>query len=61
MKLEELLKAITHQNYKVFVQNKVTMAFDQPLELTTIEEIKAHFDYSVLAIDEEWNITVKGE
>lgn len=61
MKLEDLLKIITHRNYKVFVENTVTKAFERPLELTTIDDIKAHFDYPVLAIDEQWNITVRGE
>lgn len=61
MKLEDLLKTITHRNYKIFVENTVTKVFERPLELTTIEDIKDHFDYPVLSIDEHWNITVRGE
>lgn len=61
MKLQELLKAITHQNYKIFVQNTLTLGLGKNLELTSIEDIKAHFNFQVLAIDENWNIILKGE
>lgn len=60
MKLQELLKAITHQNYKVYVQNELTNVLGKPLELISIDDIKEHFDYTVVAIDEEWNIMIKG-
>lgn len=61
MKLKELLPVITHQNYKVFVQNSLTKVFEEPLRLETIDELKAHFDFKVIAIDEKWNITIRGE
>ena len=60
MKLQELLKVITHQNYKVFVQNILTLGLGENLELTSVEDIKAHLNFQVLAIDENWNITLKG-
>lgn len=59
MKLYQLLKTITHQNYRVMLQD--TNFMNVTRELKTIEEIKEHFDYTVLSIDENWTITIKTE
>lgn len=51
MKLKEILKVITHQNYTVYVQNPFGT-----LELKTTNEIKKHFDFEVIAVNENWEI-----
>ena len=58
MKLRELLPIITHSQYHIFVQTEVSKVTGHFSELNTIDEIKAHFEYRVLAIDENWNITI---
>lgn len=59
MKLYDLLRTITHQNYTVILQDINFMNATRKLE--TIEEIKDHLDYTVVTIDENWTITIKGE
>lgn len=54
MKLKEILKVITHQNYTVYVQNPFGT-----LELKTTNEIKNHFDFEVIAVNENWEIILK--
>lgn len=61
MKLKEVLRILTHNHYKIFVQNTLTLGLGKSLELETIDEIKNHFDFQVLAIDENWNIIIKGD
>ena len=59
MKLYDLLRAITHQNYRVVLQD--TNFMNVTRELKTIEEIKEHFDNTVVSVDEDWTITIKTE
>ena len=58
MKLRELLPIITHNEYHIFVQTEISKISGHLSELNSINEIKAHFEYRVLAIDENWNITI---
>ena len=58
MKLRELLPIITHNDYHIFVQTEVSKITGDFSELNSIDDIKSHFDYRVLAIDEDWNITI---
>ena len=60
MKLIELLRVISHQNYSVYVQNDVTNLFGESLKLDSIEDILSHADYNVLSIDENFNIILQG-
>ena len=60
MKLIELLRVISHQNYSVYVQNDVTNLFGESLKLDSIEDILSHADYNVLSIDENLNIILQG-
>ena len=57
MKLYDLLRAITHQNYTVILQDVNYMNATRKLE--TIEEIKEHFDNTVVSVDDNWTITIK--
>ena len=59
MKLYDLLRAITHQNYRVVLQDANFMNVTR--ELKTTEEIKEHFDNTVVSVDEDWTITIKTE
>lgn len=61
MKLKELLPIITHQNYKVFVQNNLTEVTGNLLQLADMEDIKAHMGYDVLGVDQDWNIIIQGD
>ena len=58
MKLKELLPVISHEQYHIFVQTEVSKITGHFSELKTIDDIKSHFEYRVLAIDEDWNITI---
>lgn len=59
MKLRELLPVITHQNYKILVQTDLNNITNSMIELKNIDEIKNHFDFKVIAVDERWNIIIK--
>ena len=59
MKLRELLPVITHQNYKILVQTDLNNITNSMIELKNIDEIKNHFDFKVIAVDESWNIIIK--
>ena len=59
MKLRELLPVITHQNYKILVQTDLNNITNSMIELKNIDEIKNHFDFKVIAVDEGWNIIIK--
>lgn len=54
MKLKELLKVITHQNYAVYVQNPFGV-----IQLENAEEIKNHLDFEVIGVNENWEIILK--
>lgn len=56
MKLYDLLRAITHQNYNVVLKDVNFMNTTRKLE--TLEEIKEHFDNTVVSLDEDWTITI---
>lgn len=56
MKLYDLLRAITHQNYTIVLQDVNFINTTRKLE--TLEEIKEHFDNTVVSIDEDWTITI---
>lgn len=58
MKLYDLLRAITHQNYKIYYQDVNFMNEVRELDPT---EYKNYLDYAVVSIDENWNITIKGQ
>lgn len=58
MKLKELLPVISHEQYHIFVQTEVSKITGHFSELNSIDEIKAHFEYRVLEVDKEWNITI---
>ena len=58
MKLKELLPVISHEQYHIFVQTEVSKITGRLSELKTIDDIKSHFEYRVLEIDKEWNITI---
>lgn len=61
MKLKELLKTITHQNWKVmYVDADVPALMQEPRELAE-DEIPNYLDYTVVALDESWNIIIKGQ
>lgn len=57
-KLKDILPLITHDKYRIYVQSNISEFTDKMLELTDKEDIKNHLDYPVLAIDEDWNITL---
>ena len=59
MKLIELLRVISHQNYSVYVQNDVTNLFGESLKLDSIEDILSHADYNVLSINDNFNIILQ--
>ena len=59
MKLRELLPIITHQNYKIFVQTDLNNITNSMIELKNIDDIKKHFDFKVIAVDENWSIIIK--
>ena len=59
MKLRELLPVITHQNFKILVQTDLNNITNSMIELKNIDEIKNHFDFKVIAVDERWNIIIK--
>lgn len=54
MKLKELLKVTTHQNYAVYVQNPFEV-----IQLENAEEIKNHLDFEVIGVNENWEIILK--
>lgn len=56
MKLKELLKVITHQNYTVYVQNPFGV-----IQLKNAEEIKNHLDFEVIGVNENWEIILKND
>lgn len=56
MKLKELLKVITHQNYTVYVQNPFGV-----IQLENTEEIKNHLDFEVVGVNENWEIVLKND
>lgn len=56
MKLYDLLRAITHQNYSIVLKDVNFMNKTRKLEQ---EELKNYLDYTVEAIDEDWTITIK--
>lgn len=56
MKLKELLKVITHQNYTVYVQNPFGV-----IQLENTEEIKNHLDFEVVGVNENWEIILKND
>lgn len=61
MKLYDLLRVITHQDYKIFYQDaNVPVAWQTPRQLG-IDEISQYLDYAVVSIDEQWNIVIKGK
>ena len=59
MKLRELLPVITHQDYKIFVQTDLNNITNSMIELKSVDEIKNHFDFKVIAVDKKWNIIIK--
>lgn len=56
MKLYDLLRAITHQNYSIVLKDVNFMNKTRKLEQ---EELKNYLDYTVETIDEDWTITIK--
>lgn len=58
MKLYDLLRAITHQNYKVYYQDINFMNETRKLEQ---DELKNYLEYTVVSLDEDWNIIIKGK
>lgn len=56
MKLYDLLRAITHQNYNVVLKD---VNFMNDLRAIEREELKNYLDYTVESIDEDWTITIK--
>lgn len=56
MKLYDLLRAITHQNYNVVLKDINFMNKTRKLEQ---EELKNYLDYTVETIDKDWTITIK--
>lgn len=58
MKLYDLLRAITHQNYTVILQDVNFMNETRKLEQ---DELKNYLEYTVVSLDENWTITIKGQ
>ena len=58
MKLYDLLRAVTHQNYKILYMDINFMNEVRELEPT---EYKNYLEYTVVSIDENWTITIKGQ
>ena len=56
MKLYDLLRAITHQNYNVVLKDVNFMNKTRKLEQ---EELKNYLDYTVETLDKDWTITIK--
>lgn len=56
MKLYDLLRAITHQNYNVVLKDVNFMDYLRAIER---EELKNYLDYTVETIDEDWTITIR--
>ena len=58
MKLYDLLRAVTHQNYTVYYQDVNFMNETRKLEQ---DELKNYLEYTVVSLDENWTITIKGQ
>lgn len=56
MKLKELLKTITHQHYRVFLSDVNFFGMQRELDH---DEIITHLDYTVVSLDDSWNIVIK--
>lgn len=64
MKLYDLLRTITHDNYTVYLQEVNFFNEERKLynPLNNKKEIlKNYLDYEVVSIDEEWRILIKSK
>lgn len=66
MTLEMLLKVIAHENYNVILRDVNFM--NQEREIYNCKDIdkkgellKRYLNYSVVCLDQDWNIIIKGE
>ena len=59
MTLRELLPKITHQDYTIYLQSGLSDITGQMVQITGMDDIKAHFDYSVVAINADWSIIIQ--
>lgn len=57
MTLKDLLLKVTHQNYKVVLQqiSELPITFEIPKE-----RLSDYLDYQVIGVSENWVITLKG-
>lgn len=61
MTLKELLKKITHRDYKVLYKDaNIPEILQSSYREIKKEDIKYYLDYEVLALDENWNIIILG-
>lgn len=58
MTLGDLLPKITHQNYTIYLQSGLADITGHMVQITDIEDIKAHFDHPVVAINADWSIII---
>lgn len=59
MTLRELLPKITHQDYTIYLQSKLSDITGQMVQIVGVDDIKAHFDYPVIAINADWSIIIQ--
>lgn len=59
MTLRDLLPKITHQDYTIWLQSGISEITGQMQQITDIDDIKAHFDYPVVAINADWSIIIQ--
>ena len=64
MKLYDLLRTITHDNYTVYLQNINNFNEERILYNTKKKKkeiLKNYLDYEVVSINEEWRILIKSK
>lgn len=63
MKLVELLKVIAHEDYTITLQDINYMNEEREIYNPKNEKtvIKPYLDYTVVSLDENWNIVIKGQ